>query len=42
LEEEARRAVEGDYWENGIRAAQRRRNDIPMNTEVWDVEEERD
>jgi len=42
LEEEARRAVEGDYWENGIRAAQRRRNDIPMNTEVWEVDEEQD
>jgi UbiD family decarboxylase len=40
LAEEARRAVESDYWENGIRAAQRRRNDVPMNTEVWDVEEE--
>jgi 4-hydroxy-3-polyprenylbenzoate decarboxylase len=42
LEEEARRAVESDFWENGVRAAQRRRSDIPMNTEVWDVEDERD
>ncbi|MEE8334758.1 MAG: UbiD family decarboxylase [Alphaproteobacteria bacterium] len=40
LAEEAQRAVESDYWENGRRAAQRRRKDIPMNTEVWDVEED--
>ena len=38
LEQEALRAVESNYWENGIRAAQRRRNDIPMNTEVWKIE----
>ena len=30
----ARRAVESDYWVTGDIIAQRRRNDVPMNTEV--------
>ena len=34
LEEQARRAVSGDYWETGRRIAQHRRNDVAMNTEA--------
>ena len=34
LEIMARRAVKGDYWETGKIIAQRRRNDLEMNTEV--------
>jgi 4-hydroxy-3-polyprenylbenzoate decarboxylase len=34
LEVMARRAVRGDYWDTGKIIAQRRRNDIPMNTEI--------
>ena len=30
----AKRAVESDYWTTGDIIAQRRRNDIEMNTEV--------
>jgi 4-hydroxy-3-polyprenylbenzoate decarboxylase len=37
LEEQARRAVKGDYWETGRILAQRRRKDVAMNTEVRDV-----
>jgi 4-hydroxy-3-polyprenylbenzoate decarboxylase len=34
LEAEAQRAVTGDFWETGKIHAQRRRNDVQMNTEV--------
>ena len=34
LEEQAMRAVTGDYWETGRRIAQRRRSDVAMNTEA--------
>jgi 4-hydroxy-3-polyprenylbenzoate decarboxylase len=34
LEVMARRAVRGDYWDTGKIIAQRRRNDVPMNTEI--------
>ncbi len=34
LQREAERAVAGDYWENGRISAQRRRNDVAMNSEV--------
>jgi 4-hydroxy-3-polyprenylbenzoate decarboxylase len=37
LTREAERAVAGDYWETGRLQAQRRRNDVAMNTEVRDV-----
>ena len=33
LEEQANRAVTGDYWETGRILAQRRRSDVAMNTE---------
>jgi len=33
LDEQAVRAVNGDYWETGRRTAQTRRNDVAMNTE---------
>ena len=39
LEEQAMRAVTGDYWETGRRIAQRRRSDVAMNTETRDVDE---
>jgi hypothetical protein len=32
--------VRGDYWETGRVIAQRRRNDVKMNTEVRDVIDE--
>jgi 4-hydroxy-3-polyprenylbenzoate decarboxylase len=38
LEQEAARAVAGDYWETGARQAQRRRKDVAMNTDVTEVE----
>ncbi|HZD66739.1 MAG TPA: UbiD family decarboxylase [Acidimicrobiales bacterium] len=34
LEEEARRAVRGEYWKTGAEAVDRRRRDVPMNTPV--------
>ena len=34
LEQQAERAVKGDYWETGKIIAQRRRGDVKMNTEV--------
>ncbi len=37
LVREAERAVAGDYWETGRLQAQRRRNDVAMNTEVRNV-----
>ncbi len=37
LVQEAERAVAGDFWETGRLQAQRRRNDVAMNTEVRDV-----
>jgi len=39
LEVEAQRAVKGDYWETGRINAQRRRNDVAMNTDIREVEE---
>lgn len=39
LDEEATRAVNGEFWENGRLAAQRRRKDVPMNTDAKDVDE---
>ena len=40
LEHQAQLAVRGDYWETGRVIAQRRRNDVKMNTEVRDVIDE--
>jgi hypothetical protein len=40
LEHQAQMAVRGDYWETGRVIAQRRRNDVKMNTEVRDVIDE--
>ncbi len=39
LEEEANRAVAGDFWETGRDSLRRRRNDVVMNTEVTSVDE---
>jgi 4-hydroxy-3-polyprenylbenzoate decarboxylase len=39
LEIMARRAVAGDYWQTGQVIAQRRRNDVPMNTEIRTLDE---
>jgi 4-hydroxy-3-polyprenylbenzoate decarboxylase len=38
LEHAAELAVQGDYFETGKRLAERRRTDLPMNTEVRDVD----
>ena len=35
----ARRAVRSEYWDTGKIIAQRRRNDIPMNTEIRTLDE---
>jgi 4-hydroxy-3-polyprenylbenzoate decarboxylase len=40
LEQQAQRAVRGDYWETGRIIAQRRRRDVTMNTELRDVGDE--
>ncbi|HEY7244547.1 MAG TPA: UbiD family decarboxylase [Xanthobacteraceae bacterium] len=40
LAREAERAVRGEYWQNGELAAQRRRKDVAMNTEVTDFDED--
>jgi UbiD family decarboxylase len=40
MEREAARAVNGDFWETGRINAQRRRNDVAMNTDIADVDEE--
>ena len=40
LEQQAQRALRGDYWETGRVIAQRRRRDVAMNTELRDVEDE--
>ena len=37
LEEQAMRAVNGDYWETGRRTAQHRRGDVAMNTDPQTV-----
>ena len=37
FEEEARAAVNGDYFQTGEKLAQRRRNDVQMNTEVQEI-----
>jgi 4-hydroxy-3-polyprenylbenzoate decarboxylase len=37
LEAAAQRAVKGDYFETGAMMAKRRRNDVPINTEVRDL-----
>ncbi len=39
FEEAAKMATDSDYWAYGERIAQRRRSDVPMNTEVRDVDE---
>jgi len=39
MEQAAQRATRGDYFETGMRLAQRRRKDVPMNTEVRKVDE---
>ncbi len=39
MEQAAQRATRGDYFETGLRLAQRRRKDVPMNTEVRNVDE---
>src|SRR5215475_13734716 len=39
MEVAAARATRGDYFETGMRLAQRRRKDVPMNTEVRNVDE---
>jgi len=39
MEQAAERATRGDYFETGMRLAQRRRKDVPMNTEVRKVED---
>jgi 4-hydroxy-3-polyprenylbenzoate decarboxylase len=40
LEHQAQLAVQGEYWQIGQIIAQRRRGDVPMNTEVRDVKDE--
>jgi UbiD family decarboxylase len=40
LEQQAQRALRGDYWETGRVIAQRRRRDVAMNTELRDVKDE--
>ncbi|MHA1108104.1 MAG: UbiD family decarboxylase, partial [Alphaproteobacteria bacterium] len=40
LERQAELAVQGDFWETGKWAAQRRRNDVTMNTELRLVDPE--
>jgi UbiD family decarboxylase len=40
MEQEAQRAVRGDFWETGRINAQRRRRDVAMNTDIKDVDEE--
>jgi 4-hydroxy-3-polyprenylbenzoate decarboxylase len=40
LEREAQLAVQGDYWETGRKAAQRRRRDVAMNTEIRDLDDD--
>lgn len=42
LEEMANRATRGDYWKTGEITAQRRRNDVTMNTEVRTLDDEED
>src|SRR5689334_10349058 len=39
MEQAAQRATRGDYFETGLRLAQRRRKDVPMYTEVRNVDE---
>ena len=39
LEVMARRAVRSEYWDTGKIIAQRRRNDVPMNTEIRTLNE---
>jgi 4-hydroxy-3-polyprenylbenzoate decarboxylase len=41
LEDAAQRAVRGEYFATGEMLAQRRRNDVAMNTEVRDLKGER-
>ncbi len=42
LERQAELAVQGDFWETGKWSAQRRRNDVIMNTELRLVDPEQD
>ena len=39
MEEAAKRATQGDYFETGALLEKRRRKDVAMNTEVRNVEE---
>lgn len=39
LDMEAERALRGEFWETGKIAAQRRRRDVTMNTDIKDVDE---
>ena len=39
MEEGAKRAAQGDYFETGKRQEKRRRKDVRMNTEVRNVDE---
>src|SRR6266581_1243635 len=39
MEQAAQRATRGEYFETGLRLAQRRRKDVAMNTEVRNVDE---
>jgi hypothetical protein len=41
MEEDAKRATRGDYFEAGKRQEQRRRKDVRMNTEVRNVEQQK-
>ena len=42
LERQAELAVQGDFWETGKWSAQRRRNDVTMNTELRLVDPEQE
>jgi 4-hydroxy-3-polyprenylbenzoate decarboxylase len=39
LDQEAERAVKGDYWDTGRISAQRRRKDVAMNSDISTVDE---
>jgi UbiD family decarboxylase len=40
FEQQAKRATDGDYWKTGEANAQRRRSDLPMNTDVRSLDDE--
>jgi 4-hydroxy-3-polyprenylbenzoate decarboxylase len=39
FEHQAQQAIKGDYWTTGELNAQRRRDDVPMNTDVRDLKD---